>query len=82
MRKKTVRITEEEYKKLQQGYNTYASSQKKYREKNKDYYKEYHRKWQQDNREKVSQYQKAWRQTKKAIDNGTNDGIVSNTQGE
>ena len=42
MRKKTIRITEEEYKKLQQGYNTYASSQKKYREKNKEYYREYY----------------------------------------
>lgn len=68
-----------DYKKL---YETFSRAQKKYREKNKDYYKEYHKKWQQDNKEKVSQYQKAWRQTKKAIDNGTNDGIVNNTQGE
>lgn len=76
MKKKTVRITEEEYNKLKQGYDTYASAQKKYREKHKDYYKEYHRKWQQDNKEKVSQYQKEWKAKKKQVDNEKRQGKV------
>lgn len=81
MRKKTVRITEEEYNKLKRAYETYVSPQKKYREKNKEYYKEYHRKWQQDNKEKISQYQKEWRARKKQVDfDGNNDMLE--TKGE
>ena len=51
-------------------YDTYATPQKKYREKNKEYYKEYHKKWQQEHKEQISQYQKEWRAKKKQIDNG------------
>lgn len=77
MQEKIIRITEEEYNKLKQGYNTYASSQKRYREKNKEYYKEYHRKWQQENKEKLSQYQKEWRAKKKQIDNGNKQDNIN-----
>ena len=57
---------------------TWIVMQKKYREKKKDYYKEYHRKWQQDNKERVSQYQKEWRAKKKDIDNEVKqDNIVA-----
>lgn len=81
MRAKTVRITEEEYNKLKRTYETYVSTQKKYREKNKDYYKEYHRKWQQNNKEKISQYQKEWRARKKQIDFNSNSDMLE-TKGE
>ncbi len=77
-----IQISQAEYNKLKKLVETYVTPQKRYREKNKEYYREYHRKWQQDNKERVSQYQKAWRQAKKTIDNKTNDGIVNNTQGE
>ena len=62
------------YKKL---YETYSAAQKKYREKKKDYYREYHRKWQQDNKERVSQYQKEWRAKKKQIDNGNKQDNIN-----
>lgn len=81
MRKKTIRITEEEYNMLTRAYKTHVGAQKQYYERNKEYFKEYHRKWQQENKEKLRQYQKAWRDAKKNIDNKTNDGIVNNTQG-
>lgn len=65
--------SEDKFKRL---YQTYAKAQKKYREKNKEYYREYHRKWQMENRARVSQYQKEWRQRKKPVDIQPDNAIV------
>ena len=62
-----------DYKKL---YETYSAAQKKYREKKKDYYREYHKKWQQEHKEQISQYQKEWRAKKKQIDNENKDVML------
>ena len=58
---------------LASSYDKVRAAQKKYRDKNKEYYKEYHKKWQAENKERVSQYQKEWRANKKQIDNDKND---------
>lgn len=66
----------EELLKKAKVYDTYATPQKKYREKRKEYYKEYHKKWQQEHKEQVSQYQKEWRARKKQVDNNNNNDIL------
>lgn len=79
-----VSITKKEYERLlkeSKTYNTYSASQKKYREANKQYYKDYHKKWQEENRERIREYQKAWRQQKKLVDSAKNQGNISNDKG-
>lgn len=71
----------EELLKKAKAYDTYSAPQKKYREKNKEYYKEYYKKWQQEHKEHISQYQKEWRAKKKQIDNkDNNDNLKGETK--
>ena len=71
MRKKTVRITEEEYQDLlrcKSAYETISRARQNYRDKIRDKYNEYHREYYKKHREKQ----------KKQIDIENND---SNIQG-
>lgn len=79
-----VSITKKEYERLlkeSKTYSTYSASQKKYREANKQYYKDYHKKWQEENREKIREYQKAWRQRKKLVDTTNDQSKIKRSKG-
>ena len=66
MKKKTVRITEEEYQDLlrcKSVYETITRARQNYRDKTRDKYNEYHREY----------YKKRKQESKKQIDNGNNN---------